>query len=139
METFTHSSPGPVRRLRLRWQAGEWSLEKVTYHPEMALPRSDDLSDQESEAGFWFEAVDDSGQVLYRQRMADPTEGTLEVFMEGGEIRRSDKVREEAEFDILVPDAPEISHLRFFSSNPKASKQPNKPGRSRLVASLPLR
>lgn len=90
------ASPGPVRRLHVLWRKGQWSIESERHIPSMTLMRSQPLPATSHAAhtrgvsGFWYEAVDVQGQVLYRQTMADPFDAGVESFDDHGQelIRR---------------------------------------------------
>jgi hypothetical protein len=100
------------------WRKGKWSVEGEVYIPSMTLVASDDLPESDRGlSGFWWEAVDRQGQVIYRHMVADPFSGRMEVFDKDARIKRvQHRMHEEVTFDILIPDLPEIAELHFFSN-----------------------
>lgn len=108
--------PGSVRRIRIVWRNGQWRILKQIKISNMTLPPSRDLPAQARRSGFWIEAVDRSGQVLYRKIMDDPTE-SVEVVGERGSFTRMPVMDEEITFEVLVPDRAGLRELRFFSSH----------------------
>jgi hypothetical protein len=88
---------------------------------EKTLPPSDELPYPGKTgrlSGFWFEAVDNKGKVLYRQVLQVPRRG-VEVFEEDGSIRRIPLEIDEYSTDLLVPDLPEIKSVRLFLEEPE--------------------
>ena len=80
MATREITFPCPVRRIRVAWHDGTWRIEKETRVPSMTLPASVELpKSKRGVTGFWYEAVDRDGQVLYRQTIEDQRAG-MEVF-----------------------------------------------------------
>jgi hypothetical protein len=108
--------PGPVRRIRVAWRNGQWRIQKQVKISSMTLPPSGNLPTQARRSGFWIEAVDRNGQMLYRKIMDDPTE-SIEVVGDRGSFTRIPVIDEEITFDVLVPDRAGLRELRFFSSH----------------------
>lgn len=129
--------PRPVRRIRVAWRNGQWRIQKQIKISSMTLQPSRNLPAQERRSGFWVEAVDRGGQVLYRKIMDDPTE-SIEAVGDRGLFIRTPVTDEEISFDILVPDLAELRELRVFSSyrqrdeSARATQQPT----AELVAVL---
>jgi hypothetical protein len=82
-------------------------------------------------SGFWYEAVDAQGGVIYRQTMADPFDAGTEVFGEEGITRTPHEMPESTGFDFLIPDLPAVVELRVFGSLHE--------GRAECLATLPIR
>jgi hypothetical protein len=111
-------APGPVRRLLIRFAPagpeliGDFRVEK------MALPRSRSLPRVEpggTASGFWFELLDGDEKVLYRRSISSPVHH--EQFDEDGTItRRTRSGEHSAELEVLVPDLPGATEVRFVSS-----------------------
>jgi hypothetical protein len=111
--------PMPVNRLRIRVVGGEWTVEKQIDIPSMTLPGSAPRPAARKgfgRSGFWVDALDAHGRVVYRARQRNPFERTVELFETSGEMQRLETKREQALFDVLMPDRPDIVELRFYSS-----------------------
>ncbi len=137
--------PCAVRRVRVRWRDGEWSIVKETVVPRMTLPKGQELPERQGRglSGFWWEAADAAGRVLYRRVMPDPTEPRVEILDRDGSIRRHPIAAPEVTFDLLVPDLPEVAEVRIFSDReprPAAPGEARRPvGAARQVATLAIR
>jgi hypothetical protein len=113
--------PGPVLRLRVERSKGKWRVIKYICLAEKTLPASAELPDPGQSrrlSGFWFEAVDDKGQVLYRQILHVPRRG-VEVFAGDGSIHWIPVEIDDYTNDILIPDLPEIKSVRLFLEEPE--------------------
>jgi hypothetical protein len=113
--------PGPVLRLRVERSKGKWKVVKRLRLAEKTLPPSDELPNPGKSGfwwGFWFEAVDAAGKVLYRQVM-DVPRGGVEVFAEDGAIHRIPLEIDEYTTDLLIPDLPEIKSVKLFLEEPE--------------------
>jgi hypothetical protein len=133
---------GPVLRLRVRRSDDSWVIEKQIPIAAMTLPPSSSLPEGHGRpvSGFWYEAADPQGRVVYRRVMDDPTEDSVEVPAEDGEIQRVSVERPEVVFDILVPDLPEVSELRIFAqSKRKPKSQAAQVRMDEPAARLPIR
>lgn len=110
---------GPVLRLRIRRRDDTWMIEKRIPVAAMTLPPSSTLPEGQGRpvSGFWYEAADPDGRVVYRRVMDDPTEDSVEVPSESGELQRVAVDRPEVVFDILVPDIPEVFEVRIFAQS----------------------
>ncbi|MDX1614062.1 MAG: hypothetical protein R3300_07100 [Candidatus Promineifilaceae bacterium] len=111
--------PTPVNRLRIRVADGEWSVEKQVDIPSMTLRGSAPRPTARKgfgRSGFWVDAVDAQGRVIYRAKQRNPFRRTVELFETSGEMQRKDSKREQALFDVLIPDRSDIVELRFYSS-----------------------
>ncbi len=131
--------PAPVRRIRIRVRGGEWSILDQVEIPQMTLRRSAELPSAgagRGVAGFWVEAVDTNRRTIYRALAPNPFERSVEVFDAGGQPHRVDASGEQALFDVLIPDLPEIAALVFYSDvTPEGRRRP----RAEVVQQLPLR
>jgi hypothetical protein len=93
--------------------------------PSMTLPHAVELPADRGKglAGFWVEVRDSKGEVLYRIGLPDPFEGGMELFDEGGGMRRVDAAAHEAAVEVLIPDLPAAAGLHVFSSNPSGDRE----------------
>jgi hypothetical protein len=110
--------PCPVRRIRVLWRKGKWSIQKEIEIPRMTLPKSSELPSARQRqriTGFWYEATDADGQVFYRRITAAPSLGEVELFEEDSTFTRARMEQPEVIFDVLIPDLPEVSEVRFFN------------------------
>lgn len=107
----------PVLRVRVRRSGNSWTVVSRTRVPSMTLPASSQLPEGRGRAvaGFWYEAADADGNVIYRRVMEDPTQDSAEVPSESGELQRITVDRPEVVFNVLVPDLPEVSEIRLFA------------------------
>lgn len=108
--------PGPVLRVRIERKEGKWRIARRIRVPEMTIPASDDLLSLDNagrSAGFWFEAVDAKGNLLYRQVLREPPRG-VELFEDDGTISRVSVETDEYSVDLLLPDLPEIEDVHLF-------------------------
>lgn len=139
--------PCAVRRVRVHWKDGEWRIVKEVMIPQMTLPKSAELPETERQgvSGFWWEATDAEGRVLYRRSMPDPREPRMETVDRDGTFRNlGSGHRHEVVFDVLIPDLPEIQEVRFFASGEEGhghgmAGTPDKRGPARLTATLKIR
>ncbi len=112
--------PVPVIRLRVERSKGEWRVVKHIRLAEKTIPPSEELPHPGKSglwSGFWFEAVDAKGRVLYRQILQVPRRG-VEAF-EDGSIHRIPLEIDEFVTDLLIPDFPEIDSVRLFLEEPE--------------------
>lgn len=135
--------PCPVRRISVAWKDDRWTIENEIRIESMTLPKSDELPEQAGKrgvTGFWYEAADGQGRVLYRQVMEDPFLG-MEVFDRDGKIRRIPTPHHRASLEILVPDVPELAELHIYSSSiPVAhEKEMRELSNAERIATLSLR
>jgi hypothetical protein len=141
MEYAERPTPGPVRRVRIGYCAGEWVIEKEIGIPEMILVTSADLPAVEPEqaiVGFWYEATDAEGKVFYRRFGPDPTDYSVEIFEEDGTIWRTMGQPRDTVFDALIPDEPRITEVRIFAQQPGPDGEPP-PHPPKPVAVLEIR
>jgi hypothetical protein len=132
--------PGPVLRIRVERRAGRWKVVKRIHLPEKVVPASEDLpaSDKAGRwSGFWFEAVDAKGNVLYRQVLRPPPRG-VEVFEEDGSIRRVPRKTDEYSLDLLIPDLKEIESVRLFLEEPEELAEKERAVRGRPLEPVAL-
>ena len=110
----------------------------------MTLPKSDELSEAAKKrgvTGFWYEAVDRQGGIVYRQVVEDPFLG-MEVFDRDGKIRRvKAATHDEVGLEILVPDVPELEEIHIYSSTrpSKHETEIRDQGKAEHVATISLR
>ena len=107
--------PCPVRRIEILWSRGAYTIEGETKIPRMTLPKSLEPAGGMC-AGCWFEARDSDGNTLYRFEMEDPSCHEVRVFDEDGSISQESIAADEADFEVRIPDLPEIVELCFFSA-----------------------
>jgi len=130
------SYPCEVRRILLRFEDGEWAVESEQRVPEMTLPapvRVPEGQDDVPVVGFWWEAIDAGGRVLYRDIAEDPELG-MELFDADGSIRRVEHVGHGGTLEVLVPAMKELAGLRFVRSRPL--KEGEDPARHRPEESV---
>ena len=121
MTTKKRSGPGPVIRIRMERKDGKWRVVKRVWIPEMVAPPSEDLPGLERSvrpAGFWFDAVDPDGSVIYRHTLREPQRG-VELFEDDGSISRVDADTDDYSLDIVIPDLPEIRDVQLFLEEPE--------------------
>jgi len=136
--------PGPVRRLTVSWRGGEWRVENERRIDRMTLMRSDELPRVDSKqglAGFWWEVVDDTGKVIYRQIGNNPFTGGQEVVKRDGTLTHTGAAGEDELFDIVFPDIPQVAALHFYSdATPAPQKIMSRPeGPARRIAEIDVR
>ncbi len=123
---------GKVLRLRIHWRPpNDWTVVKRIELPSKTLLAHRDRSSMPKNAeltGFWYEATTGAGDVVYRRFMSDPTAPHAEVFDDKGEASRVDVARQEALFDVLIPDLPEVAEVWIFSNPRLTSKDPRPRG-----------
>lgn len=127
--------PRPVRRVRLRVsEAGVTYLEELLID-NMVLPASRDLPARTGERfGFWYEARDGRGEVVYQVLGGDPTRFEIEVPDANGAISR-ERGGDEVLVDVLVPK--ETTDLTVYSSRRFDNGQLRE-GPADEIASFPL-
>ena len=136
--------PCPVRRISLAWRDGKWTIKNETRVDSMTLPKSDELSEAAKKrgvTGFWYEAVDRQGGIVYRQVVEDPFLG-MEVFDRDGKIRRvKAATHDEVGLEVLVPDVPELEEIHIYSSTrpSKHETEIRDQGKAEHVATISLR
>lgn len=119
VQTQPRQGPGPVMRVRVQYRDGRWQVIKRVRVPEMTVPASQPPPQGQRPTGFWFEAVDAQGRVLYRHRLRTPIRG-VEIFEEDGTIRRVDAEIEGYTQDLLVPLLPRLEKVRLYYAPPTA-------------------
>jgi hypothetical protein len=125
MSSTNRRGPGPALRVRLKWSGGKWGLAGTVKVARMGLTRSDQLPKTDANTrvvGFWIEAVDDKGAVIYRRIMQDPVSMGHEHFLPKGEVVRNPAPRKSITIEVIVPDVPELDAIHVFSSPP--TRQP---------------
>jgi hypothetical protein len=123
-EKIVRTGPGPVIRVRVQYADGQWRAVQRVRVSEMTIPASQELPKVRSHRrleGFWFEAADAQGEVLYRHMLRSPVPG-VEVFEEGGGISRASASIEGYTVDLLVPDLPQVKDVRLFYEGPEAPR-----------------
>jgi len=140
MADYAVQYPCAVRRLAVVWRKGKWMVEGEIHIPSMTLVASDDLPKSDrGVSGFWWEAVDAQGRVIYRHRVSDPFGLGMEMFEKEGRITRvPHAMHDEVTFDVLIPDVPQIAALHFFSSS-KPGEEHAKTGPAERIAALDVR
>jgi hypothetical protein len=89
----------------------------------MRAPTSAPDSPVEGQAGMWFELRDDDGRLLYHRALRTLHPDSVEVFDEQtGSIRRVPTDRQQAKFDLIVPDLADASHLDLYGARSTAEK-----------------
>lgn len=135
--------PRPVRRVRVLWRDGQWSVVKEIVIPRMTLPKPSEPPRTEARqgvTGFWIEATDAEGRVLYREVMPDPTIHRVEIPGPDGTFQRLQPHSYEAVLDVLIPDLPEIEEIRIFSDREEGTgKELRKGGGAELRTTLKIR
>ncbi len=71
-------------------------------------------------SGFWVEVRDDENRVLWRRRLHDPRNPSVEVPAEGraGRFERVDVDQPAGSFRVLVPDLPTAKRVTVVASTP---------------------
>lgn len=90
----------------------------------MRAPASAPDSPVEGQSGMWFELRDQDDQVLYHRALRTPHLDSVEVFddEQTGGIRRVPTERNQAKFDLIVPDLADASHLNLYGARNTAEK-----------------
>lgn len=130
--------PGPVLRVRIERKEGKWNIVKRIRLPEKTIPSSDDLLRPDRTGrftGFWFEAVDAKGNLLYRQMLRKPQRG-VELFEDDGTISRVSVETDEYSVDLLLPDLPEVEDVHLFLEEP--DRMPERELAKRTEAPQPI-
>lgn len=110
-------TPEPVMRLRFEWSGGACRLIKRVMIPEKVLPAAEAKIDPKAHPrGFFVEGADAKGRTIYRRSMVSPFRRVAEVFDPDGRIHAVDHVPPAVQFDVLVPDRPEITSVRVVSN-----------------------
>ena len=118
---------GPVRRIRVRWQDGKWTVASERRVSKMIIPNTQSLPKVEKGqeiTGFWFEVADSKGKILYRRIINDPLRQQIEVPNIDGTFTNIPVSRRDITFEVLIPDDPENATLSFFGTeeHPKERK-----------------
>lgn len=103
-------------RVRIKRKEGKWNIVKRIRLQEKTIPFSDDLPRPDRTGrflGFWFEAVDAKGNLLYRQMLREPQRG-VELFEDDGTISRVRVETDEYSVDLLLPDLPKVEDVHLF-------------------------
>lgn len=109
--------PEPVVRLRFEWSGGVCRLIKRVMLVEKVLPRAEGEIDTKAHPrGFFVEGADAKGRTIYRRNMVSPFRRVAEVFDSDGRIHAVDHTPSVVQFDVLVPDRPEIVSVRVVSN-----------------------
>jgi hypothetical protein len=127
-EKDVRTGPGPVIRVRVQYMDGQWRAVKRVRVSEMTIPASQELPKIRAHrqlAGFWFEAADAQGRVIYRHGLRSPVPG-VEIFEEGGRISRASAEIEGYTVELLVPDLPQVKDVRLFFEGPEAPRERGK-------------
>ncbi len=136
-------SPGPVRRLTVAWREGQWSIEHETRIERMTLPRSAELPrpGPRGIGGFWWEVVDEKGGVIYRRIGKNPFTAGKELVSREGVLVHTGGSGEDALFDVLFPDLPQVAELHFYSDAvPAPHKLMSRPeGPARRITEIDVR
>ena len=130
-QTMPTTYRGPVQRLRVVVANDQWKVEKTVAVKRMTLPASwtpDDTS--ELRRATYYEVIGRKG-VVYRRRIPDPTDTSVEVF-ERGRISRIDTNRD-MRIELLVPDGEPIDRVRLVVGGRDlplrdGKKKPNRDG-----------
>ena len=141
-QRYPEGGPGPVRRLQIRWQQGEYRIVGDVRVDEMTIPAHDELPADRVAAelsGSWFEVRDGAEGVLYRQRFANPISGGDELFERSGSIRRVDVEHTDTVFELLVPDVPDAQELVLVGLPPGGERGSRSRREDRVAAVLDLR
>jgi hypothetical protein len=112
--------PGPVIRILVKRKDGRWKVVQRIHVPKMTIPVSSGAPTPSRSgriAGFWFEAVDREGKILYRRILRTPQKG-VEIFDDDGTTSRVDVKRNEYSTELLIPDIPEIESVHLFLVGP---------------------
>jgi hypothetical protein len=141
MAQYPIQFPCPVRRLHVIWRKGRWSVDDEVDIPSMTLNKSHELpaaAPGHGVSGFWYEAVDAQGRVIYRQMLPDPFSVGMEIFSDEGVVRMPHQMPEEVALDVLIPDLPQITELHLYSSARPHREHEREKGAER-VGALDLR
>lgn len=129
---FTQRDAGPGIAVTIQSEQSAFRVRSITaLHPSTSPPPSVDygLGTPTSEmTGFWYELLDDAGQVMHRVIAPDPFERLLE-FTDGrkfGLVELSDaahRLRVGTPLQLLLPEglARSARHLRMFSPGAAAA------------------
>ncbi|HEX9038615.1 MAG TPA: hypothetical protein VF808_16665 [Ktedonobacterales bacterium] len=121
----------PNRAIRLTFEYEGVTVRLVAQRRlAMVVPRSHAIAGYEGQSGFWFEARDASGRVLYRRIAQNPIRFDVEVFpgTPDGAMRRQSVRNPRGSFDLVIPDLADARTVALVSSpmGPDASLEPAK-------------
>ncbi len=105
---------GPVRRVRAVASGGQWRVKQAVRVERMTLPPAWTPNAGELAGASYLEAIDRNGEVLYRRRLRDFADTSVEMFGRDGSITRTDTDRP-ACVELLVPDTEQVARLRLVS------------------------
>jgi hypothetical protein len=127
---------GPVRRVRIEVSGDTWRITRQTRIERMTIQAAWwPKDDRELRGGSYVEVTGPGGEVLYRQRLADPTDASVELFDGGGRIHREDNSAPHM-IDVLIPDDRRLGRLRLVAGGAELA---GKDGRKKpAVGGIPL-
>lgn len=96
---------GRVRRLRLVWQDETWQVDLDDVLEDIALPPGEP-SPVEQTPDFYWDVVDERGEVAYTRADHDPRVGFYDHLTDQGELEGGRVDHDYAVIDVLLPDAP---------------------------------
>lgn len=116
--------PGPVLRLTVELDDGQWSVLAKTLVERMTVPASQPAPHPGRSGrvtGLWFEVVDRKGRVLYRNVLPEPLPG-VEVHHRDGSMARISAPPRPWGTDIRIPLVPKGETFRLYHV-PSAQRQ----------------
>ena len=116
---MSKSNAGPVRRIRIQFSEGKWSIAKERVVSRMVVPSSQSLpkiAGKEIGSGFWFEVNNSKGELIYRNIIRDPLKEVVEVANEDGTFSQVPIGKKEIIFEVLIPEKPENAKISFFGA-----------------------
>ena len=118
------------RRLTFTFSAHEVTHCEISPPIDMIAPAQGFAPPKEDEnSGSWVELRDAHGAVLFQRRVHDPFRRYAEGFKDGG-IRVGARAAEPDEFEVIVPDTPNVAAIAVVSSELPPESQPDAIGQA---------
>jgi len=114
---MSKSNKGPVRRVRIHFSDGKWSIVKERIVSRMVIPNSQPLTQNEKKglgSGLWFEVSNTKGELVYRHRIRDIIKNEIEVPNKDGTFINVPFEKKDKFIEILIPEKPENEVLSFY-------------------------
>lgn len=134
VKEMSKSNIGPVRRVRVHYSDGKWSIAKERIITRMVIPNSQPLTQDTRKqlgSGFWFEVSNTKGELVYRRRLRDMIKNEIEVPNKDGTFTIVPFEKKDMFFEVLIPEKPENVALSFYGV--KFDEKERKPSVRKLI------